>query len=78
MMSATISTPITLSAFRLRTSGPITNAIATIDLQGRFLYVNPRMEQLSGYRADEMIGQPVTRLIPAERPDEEPGTIPGA
>ena len=32
---------------------------------------NQAAERLFGYRADEMIGQPVIRLIPPDRHDEE-------
>jgi PAS domain S-box-containing protein len=40
------------------------DAIVAIDEAGVVLSVNPAGEALFGYRADELIGQPLTRLMP--------------
>jgi PAS domain S-box-containing protein len=48
------------------------DAIISKDLDGRILSWNPGAERLYGYAAAEAIGQPVTMLIPPDRPDEEP------
>jgi PAS domain S-box-containing protein len=48
------------------------DAIISKDLDGRILSWNPGAERLYGYTAAEAIGQPVTMLIPEDRPNEEP------
>jgi PAS domain S-box-containing protein len=48
------------------------DAILSIDLDGIIATWNRGAEKLLGYPADEVIGKPVTMLIPAERQHEEP------
>jgi PAS domain S-box-containing protein len=48
------------------------DAIISKNLDGIILSWNPGAEKLYGYTAAEAIGQPVTMLIPSDRPDEEP------
>ena len=48
-----------------------TDAIVSKTLDGIVTSWNAGAEQLFGYAADEMIGQPITRIIPAERQNEE-------
>lgn len=40
------------------------DGIITIDESGRILSVNPATERIFGYSADELVGQPLTRLVP--------------
>ena len=47
------------------------DGIVAKDLNGIVLSWNPGAEHLLGYRAEEIIGQPVRRLIPESRQDEE-------
>ena len=47
------------------------DAIVSKDLTGIVVTWNQAAERLFGYRADEMIGQPVIRLIPPDRHNEE-------
>lgn len=47
------------------------DAIISKDLDGIVMSWNQGAERLFGYRADEMIGQSVTKLIPPERQHEE-------
>jgi PAS domain S-box-containing protein len=51
------------------------DAIASKDLNGIVTSWNRGAERLFGYTAQEMIGQHVSKLIPPERLDEEPGII---
>ncbi|WP_395736831.1 ATP-binding protein [Prosthecobacter sp.] len=48
------------------------DAIISKNLNGIVTSWNQGAERIFGYTAAEMIGQPVLRLIPAERQDEEP------
>jgi PAS domain S-box-containing protein len=51
------------------------DAIVSKDLNGIIRTWNDGAERLFGYRADEMVGKPVTILIPPERINEEPGIL---
>jgi PAS domain S-box-containing protein len=51
------------------------DAIVSKDLNGIITSWNGGAERLFGYRAEEVIGKPVTILIPADRIDEEPNII---
>jgi PAS domain S-box-containing protein len=48
------------------------DAIISKDLRGIIMSWNRGAEQIFGYAAEEMIGKPVTILIPPDRQDEEP------
>jgi PAS domain S-box-containing protein len=48
------------------------DAVLARDLDGLLTSWNHGAERLFGYKADEVIGKPVTILIPAGREDEEP------
>jgi PAS domain S-box-containing protein len=51
------------------------DAIIGKDLQSRVVSWNVGAERMFGYTAAEMIGQPITRLVSPDRPDEEPRVI---
>ena len=51
------------------------DAIATKDLNGIVTSWNPGAEKLFGYEAAEMIGKPISTLIPSDQPDEEPNIL---
>lgn len=51
------------------------DAIVTKDLNGIITSWNDSAEQLFGYRAEEVLGRPITILIPSDRSDEEPAII---
>ncbi|KLK93526.1 hypothetical protein AA309_08940 [Microvirga vignae] len=51
------------------------DAILSMDLTGAITSWNKGAERLYGYRAEEVIGQPVTLLIPEDRQDEETGIL---
>lgn len=51
------------------------DAIITKDLNGIVTSWNKSAERIFGYTAEEMIGQPILRLIPAERKQEEPAIL---
>ena len=51
------------------------DAIISKDLNGIITSWNKGAEQLFGYTAQEVVGQPVTVLIPPERLDEEPSIL---
>ena len=48
------------------------DAIVSKDLNGIVATWNEGAERIFGYSADEMIGQPILRIVPPERDDEEP------
>lgn len=51
------------------------DAILSKTLKGIINSWNPAAERLFGYTAEEMIGQPVTKLIPQDRMEEEPAIL---
>jgi PAS domain S-box-containing protein len=51
------------------------DAIIGKDLNGVVTSWNSGAERLFGYTAEEMIGTEISRLIPPERPDEEPSIL---
>jgi PAS domain S-box-containing protein len=51
------------------------DAIVSKDVNGIITSWNQAAQRLFGYTADEVIGKPVTLLIPPERHDEEPGIL---
>ena len=51
------------------------DAIVSKNLDGIITSWNRAAERLFGYRAEEVIGKPITILIPADRIDEEPEII---
>jgi PAS domain S-box-containing protein len=51
------------------------DAIVSKNLDGVILTWNRGAERIFGYKAEEVIGQPVTLLIPPDRVDEEPGIL---
>ncbi len=51
------------------------DAIVSKDLNGTITSWNKSAERLFGYTAEEIVGKPVTLLIPPDRQDEEPRII---
>jgi PAS domain S-box-containing protein len=51
------------------------DAIISKTLQGVVTSWNKGAERVFGYTAEEMIGQPIIRLIPPDRPNEEPSIL---
>ncbi|MFS8086411.1 MAG: PAS domain S-box protein, partial [Acidobacteriota bacterium] len=51
------------------------DAIIAKNLDGIITSWNPAAARLYGYSAEEVIGKPVSILIPADRPDEEPAIL---
>src|SRR6266849_2358789 len=51
------------------------DAIVSKDLDGIIVSWNKGAERLFGYSADEVLGKPITILIPPDRLDEEPGIL---
>jgi two-component system CheB/CheR fusion protein len=51
------------------------DAVISTDLDGHIMSWNRGAERIFGYQAEEVIGKPVTILIPPERYDEEPAIL---
>ncbi|OLB74356.1 MAG: hypothetical protein AUI16_14860 [Alphaproteobacteria bacterium 13_2_20CM_2_64_7] len=51
------------------------DAIVSKDLDGIIRTWNRGAERLFGYKAEEVVGKPITILIPSDRLDEEPGIL---
>jgi PAS domain S-box-containing protein len=51
------------------------DAIIGQDLQGRILSWNRGAQRLYGYTAEEIVGKPLSLLVPADHPDELPGIM---
>jgi two-component system CheB/CheR fusion protein len=51
------------------------DAIVSKDLNGRIATWNKGAERLFGYFAEEIVGKPITTIIPADRQDEETGIL---
>src|SRR4029450_1607616 len=51
------------------------DAILSLDLEGTIATWNHGAVELFGYAAEEIMGKPVSLLIPADRKDEEPGIL---
>lgn len=51
------------------------DAIVSKDLDGTVTSWNAGAERIFGYTAEEMIGKPITLLIPADRDNEEPSIL---
>lgn len=51
------------------------DAIVSKDLNGIIASWNYGAERLFGYKAEEVIGKPITILIPADHPNEEPNIL---
>jgi PAS domain S-box-containing protein len=51
------------------------DAVISTDLEGTITSWNSGAQRIFGYSANEVVGKPVTILIPPERYDEEPGIL---
>jgi PAS domain S-box-containing protein len=51
------------------------DAIISKDLKGIIMSWNPGAERIFGYSADEVLGKPITILIPPDRQNEEPNIL---
>lgn len=48
------------------------DAIIAVDMDGRVKSWNEGAQRILGYTAAEMVGEPITRIIPADRSEDEP------
>src|ERR1041384_4693701 len=51
------------------------DAIVSKNLQSIVMSWNKAAERMFGYTAEEMIGESIVKLLPADRPDEEAGIL---
>jgi PAS domain S-box-containing protein len=79
-LTGALNTLIDISEQRRREEAPLRlasvvesshDAIVSKDLNGIIMSWNKSAERLFGYKADEVIGKPITILIPENRSDEE-------
>src|SRR5688500_15983238 len=51
------------------------DAIVSKDLNGVVMSWNAGAERMFGYTSEEMVGQPIVRLMPPDRVNEEPAIL---
>jgi PAS domain-containing protein len=56
--------PALLDAGSFLEATPECLVVAAAD--GRIVFANRRLQELTGFRADELVGEPVERLLPVE------------
>jgi len=44
----------------------VTDSIFTLDTKGKFAYLNPAIEKITGYKAQDLIGRPFTKALAPE------------
>lgn len=71
MSQTTLPSPLPTEAFLAAIIEGTDDAIVSKNLQGIVTSWNRGAERIFGYRAEEMLGQPILRLLPPERCDEE-------
>jgi PAS domain S-box-containing protein len=76
MATSPAQTQLVEARFRLAAIAESSDdAIIGKDLNGVVTSWNKAAEAMFGYAADEILGQPITRIIPADRIDEEASII---
>jgi diguanylate cyclase (GGDEF)-like protein/PAS domain S-box-containing protein len=60
---ARLTTPLGLSAEPVLDASP--NAVIAVDARGRIVYASPRVREAFGWSPEELLGEPVERIVPA-------------
>jgi diguanylate cyclase (GGDEF)-like protein/PAS domain S-box-containing protein len=60
---ARLTTPLGLSAEFVLDASP--NAVIAVDARGRIVYASPRVREAFGWSPEELLGEPVERIVPA-------------
>jgi PAS domain S-box-containing protein len=55
--------------------GVAADGVVTIDTQSRILFTNPALERIFGYTRPELMGQPLTLLMPEELRDRHAAAL---
>jgi PAS domain S-box-containing protein len=45
------------------------DAVIAVDVRGRIVYASPRVEQVFGWSPEELLGEPIERLVPSRLGD---------
>jgi PAS domain S-box-containing protein len=60
---ARLTPPLGLSAELVLDASP--NAVMAVDARGRIAYASPRVREAFGWSPEELLGEPVERIVPA-------------
>ena len=55
--------PLGLSAEPVLDASP--DAVIAVDVRGRIVYASPRVQQVFGWSPEELLGEPIERLVPS-------------
>ena len=72
---ARLTTPLGLSAELVLDASP--NALIAVDARGRIVYASPRVREAFGWSPEELLGEPVERIVPARLADRHAAHVAG-
>jgi diguanylate cyclase (GGDEF)-like protein/PAS domain S-box-containing protein len=72
---ARLTPPLGLSAELVLDASP--NALIAVDARGRIVYASPRVSDVFGWSPEELLGEPVERIVPARLADRHAAHVAG-